>query len=195
MRSVPPEDYPGPSRRRRRRAALMTAGILAGGIAVAACGSGPSGPGTASASADGSTQATGLLAYASCMRAHGVPNFPDPASSGGIPKETSQQLGVSDSQLSAAQSDCQRLIPPGQSLSGQTSQTVTTQEQQDYLRVSACMHAHGFASFPEPSFSGGQVEYPQVQHLVDVSSPQFIRAYHICQKLIPAGLPFSGSGG
>jgi hypothetical protein len=178
--------------------ALITAGILAAGIAVAACSS-PSTPGAAtgssataaSPSADGST---GLLAYSSCVRSHGVPNFPDPASDGGIPKETGQQLGVSDSQLQAAQSACQHLIPPGESLGGQPIQTITAQQQQYYLKAAACMRSDGITNFPEPVFQNGQVEFPMLSHLVDLNSPLFTRAYHICQKLIPPGLPDSGSG-
>jgi hypothetical protein len=189
-------------RPRLRGAALMTAGILAAGAALAACGGDPSTPGAATGSpataasppAGGSTQATGLLAYSSCVRSHGVPNFPDPASSGGIPKETGPQLGVSYSQLQAAQSACQRLIPPGESLSGQPIQTITAQQQQYYLKGAACMRTHGITNFPEPTFQNGQVEFPMLSHLVDLNSPQFTRAYHICQKLIPPGLPDSGSG-
>jgi len=179
---------------RWRRAALVTAGIVAAGVAVAAC-AGPSSPGAGGPSADDSTPATGLLAYSSCVRSHGVPSFPDPASSGGIPKESSQQLGVSLSVLEAAQGACQHLIPAGQSLSGQHRQTVTAQQQEYYLKAATCMRSHGITNFPEPVFSGGQVEFPQLQRLVDVGSPQFTRAYHVCQKLIPAGLPFSGSAG
>jgi hypothetical protein len=182
-----------------RGAVLVMAGILAVGVALAACSDGSSTPGAAtgspvtgaSPSADGST---GLLAYSSCMRSHGVPNFPDPASSGGIPKETGQQLGVSDSQLQAAQNACQHLIPPGESLSGQQIQTITAQQQQYYLKAAACMRSHGITNFPEPVFQNGQVEFPELQHLVDLNSPQFTQAYHICQKLIPHGLPDSGSG-
>lgn len=129
------------------------------------------------------------------MRAHGVPNFPDPSSDGGIPKETGQQLGVSLSQLQAAASACQHLIPAGESLGGQHIQTITTQDQQYYLKAVACMHAHGITNFPEPVFQDGQVEFPMLQHLVDLNSPQFMRAYQICRKLIPPGLPDSGSGG
>jgi hypothetical protein len=181
------------------RTALITAGILAAGVAVAACGGGASTPGAATGSpataasppADGST---GLLAYSACMRSHGVPNFPDPASGGGIPKETGQQLGVSDSQLQAAQSACQHLIPPGESLGGQPIQTITAQQQQYYLKAAACMRSHGIANFPEPVFQDGQVEFPMLEHLVDLNAPQFTQAYHICQKLIPPGLPDSGSG-
>jgi len=200
---IPQDPHPEPRRRPRLRgAAVMTAGILAVGVGVVACGSDPSTPGratgspasAASPSADGSTQATGLLAYSSCVRSHGVPNFPDPDSSGGIPKETGQQLGVSLPQLQAAQSACQHLIPPGESLSGQPIQTITAQQQQYYLKAAACMRSHGITNFPEPVFQGGQVEFPMLQHLVDLNSPQFTQAYHACRKLIPPGLPDSGSG-
>lgn len=130
------------------------------------------------------------------MRSHGMVKFPDPNSSGGIPKEAPQQLGVSTSQLQEAQHACLHLLPAGQSLSGQASQTVTAQDQQDYLKAAACMRSHGIANFPEPSFSNGQVEFPKLAHLVDLNSPLVARAYHVCQKLIPAGLPYSsGSGG
>jgi hypothetical protein len=201
MHYIPPGTCPvEPGRRPRLRgAALMMAGILAVGVAVAACSGGPSTPGAAtdppatavSPSADGST---GLIAYSTCMRSHGVPNFPDPASSGGIPKETGQQLGVSDAQLQAAQNACYQLLPAGESLSGQPIQTITAQQQQYYLKAAACMRSHGVSNFPEPVFQNGQVEFPMLEHLVDLNSPQFTQAYGICHKLIPPGLPDSGSG-
>jgi hypothetical protein len=196
---IPPGTSLEPRRRPRLRGtALVMAGILVAGLAVVACG-GSSTPGVAtgspaaavSPSADGST---GLLAYSTCMRSHGVPNFPDPDSSGGIPKETGQQLGVGLSQLQAAQNACQHLIPPGESLGGQPIQTITAQQQQYYLKAAACMRSHGVPSFPEPVFQNGQVEFPELSHLVDLNSPQFTQAYHVCQKLIPPGLPDSGSG-
>jgi hypothetical protein len=200
VRNIPQEADLEPRRRPRlRRPALITAGILAAGIAVAACSGGSSTPGgatgspaTAAGASAGGT--TGLLAYSSCMRSHGVPTFPDPTSSGGIPKETGQQLGVSLSQLQAAGDACQHLIPPGESLSGQQIQTITAQQQQYYLKAAACMRSHGISNFPEPVFQNGQVEFPMLQHLVDLNSPQFTQAYHVCQKLIPPGLPDSGSG-
>ena len=176
------------------------------GPGLAACG-GPSTPGVAtgsttstntasSSSAGGSTGATGLLAYSSCVRSHGVPNFPDPTGSGGIPKETAQQLGVGQSQLQAAQNDCKDLLPAGGSLSGQANQTITVAQQQYYLKVAACMRSRGVANFPEPSFFGGSVEFQGLGHLPGVHSPLFAGAFHICQKLIPPGLPYgSGSGG
>jgi hypothetical protein len=181
-----------PAARPVRRAALLMASILAVGGALTACGTDPQ---TTGAATDSPAASAGLLAYSSCMRSHGVPNFPDPASSGGIPKLTQQQLGVSQAQFAAAQSACQHLLPPGQSLSGQPQQTISAQQQADYLKAAACMRSHGLTNFPEPTFAGGRVEFPMLEHLVDLNSPQFSRAYKICRKLIPPGLPYSGSGG
>ncbi len=183
----------------------MTAGAIAIGVAVTACGAGPSTPGVAtvptttaatSPSAAASTHATGLLAYASCMRTHGVANFPDPTGSGGIPKEAVIRAfrAVSHSQAEAAQNNCEPLLPAGGSLSGEASQPVTAQDQQDYLNAAACMRSHGVANFPDPTFSNGTVSFDEPSGL-DTHSAQFTRAAHTCRKLIPAGLPDSGSGG
>jgi hypothetical protein len=201
-----------PEERRRtvlwwRSAGPLVVVLVLVAVSLAACGGSPSngvaGSGSttttstaASSSAHGSTGATGLLAYSSCMRSHGVSNFPDPTSNGGIPKETAQQLGVSQSQVQAAQSDCTRLLPAGGTLSGTNNQTITVAQQQYYLKVASCMRSHGVTNFPEPSFFGGSVEFQGLGHLPGVHSPLFTHAFDICRKLIPAGLPYgSGSGG
>jgi hypothetical protein len=198
------ETYIEPRRHPRlRRAALLTAGILAVGAAVAACGGGPTTPSAAtgstttsvaSSSEGGSTDATGLVAYSSCMRSHGVPNFPDPASSGGIPKAgvISAEGAVSSAQVNAAQNACKRLLPAGSSLSGKPIQAITKQDQQDYLKVAACLRSHGIPNFPDPAFSDGTVHF-DIPSSIDTHSTQFTRAEQICQRLIPAGLP--GSAG
>jgi hypothetical protein len=130
------------------------------------------------------------------VRSHGVPKFPDPTSNGGIPKETAQQLGVSQSQLQAAESDCTHLLPAGGTLSGTNNQTITVAQQQYYLKVAACMHSHRVTNFPEPSFFGGSVEFQGLGHLPGVGSPLFKHAFDVCRKLIPAALPYgSGSNG
>ena len=51
------------------------------------------------------------VAFSDCIRSHGVPNFPDPASNGELPKASPQQLGVSSSRFQAAQRACQHLLP------------------------------------------------------------------------------------
>ena len=191
--------HPRPIRRTRvGRAALMAAGILAVGVTFAACGGGSPTPGAATGSTGGSshgTQGTGLLAYASCMRSHGVPNFPDPDGSGGIPKQAliNALQAVSSSQAKAAQNACNNLMPAG-GLSGQPAETITAQDQQDYLKAASCLRSHGFPNFPDPTFSGGTVHF-DVPSSIDTQSAKFMHAQQICQQLIPAGLPDSGRSG
>jgi hypothetical protein len=91
------------------RAAVTTGAVLAVGIAVAGCGGGSSSSGIAhlSTSTSGGSPASGggssspessantqqkMVTYAQCMRTHGVPNFPDLTSSGGIPKNLSENM-------------------------------------------------------------------------------------------------------
>ncbi len=199
---ISPETYLEPGRHPRwRRAALATTGILAVGAAVAACGGGPSTPSAVTgsttttavnSSTGGSTDATGLVAYSSCMRTHGVPNFPDPTSSGGIPKAgvISAEGAVSSAQVNAAQNACKSLLPAGSSLSGTPIQTIPTQDQQDYLKVASCLRSHGITNFPDPTFSNGTVHF-DIPSSIDTHSTQFTQAKQICQKLVPAGLPGS----
>ena len=105
--------------RRPRRAwlpdVLIAAAILALVLlAAVACssGSGPSSAGSGGSPAAGGSAATpSAVGYSHCMRSHGVPNYPDPPSGGQVPKADPQQLGVSTSQLQAAQRSCRHLYP------------------------------------------------------------------------------------
>jgi hypothetical protein len=182
---------------RPRRAGVLavSAGLV---LLTAACGGSPSSSHSPSSTgtggspnAGGSASSPSALAFSGCMRSHGVPNFPDPPPSfnGKFPGSSPQQLGVSRSRLLAATGACQSLLPavPGQA-------RLTAQDQRDYLRAAACMRSHGITSFPDPVFSGGGVNFPIPSSSIDTSSPQFTQARQICQRLIPAGLPYSGSG-
>jgi hypothetical protein len=95
------------------------------------------------------------------MRSHGVPNYPDPDSSGQLPKPDAHHLGVSDSQLQAVQQRCQHELPSnGHALdSGSISdcmmaedcpralvQHVLTEERSFAL----CMRSHGVPNWPDP---------------------------------------------
>jgi hypothetical protein len=126
------------------------------------------------------------------VRAHGVPDFPDPGGNGQIPKEAAVRAfrEVGDSRARAATSACANLNP-----AGQESPTLTLQEEQDYLRAAACMRSHGFTSFPDPTFTGGQVNLPPIPSSIDTKSRRFTQAAQTCIKLIPAGLPGTRPGG
>ena len=59
-----------------------------------------------------------LLKYAQCMRSHGVPNFPDPTSTGGFDLGPSLGINPQSSTYKTAESACQSLAPGGSSSSG-----------------------------------------------------------------------------
>lgn len=172
----------------RTAASVLAAGVLV--MLGAGCGGGRSAAKLATDSTR-SQQARGLVAFASCMRSHGVPSFPDPSSSGGIPKPAvvSAFQAVSKTQGDTAQNACNHLLPSG-GLSGQRVQTITPQDQQDYLRAAACMRSHGFPSFPDPTFRNNEA-HVNMPSSINQNSAQFTTAATICTKLIPAGLPGS----
>jgi hypothetical protein len=71
------------------------------------------------------TQANELrqtLAFAKCMRSHGVPKFPDPkvAANGGMLQSIGPEMGVDPSSpaFKRAQQTCQQLVPGGPSIEG-----------------------------------------------------------------------------
>jgi hypothetical protein len=189
-----PGDGPGPRPpwpRRVPAAGVITVMATAALLAAACSSGGPSSTGSGgSANARGSANSSSAVAYSRCVRAHGVPNFPDPDSNGQIPKEAAARAlrEVSDSRAKAATNACANLNPAGQG-----SPALTAQEQQDYLRAAACMRSHGITNFPDPTFPGGHVNL-SIPSSIDTQSRQFTRAAETCTKLIPAGLPYSRSG-
>ena len=174
---------PRPPWPRRARAAAVITVMAAAAVLAAACGGSPSSTGSGgSPTAGGSANSPSGVAYSRCVRAHGVPNFPDPGSNGQISKPAVVRAlrEVSDSRARAATYACARLNP------GRAAPVLTAQEQQDYLRAAACMRSHGFTSFPDPTFPGGHASLPRIPSNIDTKSRQFIAAGQTCIKLIPA---------
>jgi hypothetical protein len=118
------------------------------------------------------------------MRSHGVPGFPDPNSSGAIPKESLQQLGVSAPGFQAAQSACVHLLPNGGRGSAPAQ---AAQVRAKALRFSRCVRAHGVTNFPDPG-SDGHIPDPASVH-IDQGSPQFQAANQACRQWRPPYMP------
>jgi hypothetical protein len=193
MNNCPPGRAPGPRQpwpRRARVAAVITA-MAAATLPAAACGGSPSSAGSGGSPNAGGSANSQAVAYSRCVRAHGVPNFPDPDSNGQIPKDAAVPAlrEVGDSRAKAATYACRNLNPAGQG-----NPILTAQEQQDYLKAAACMRSHGLSNFPDPTFPGGRVSLP-VPSGIDTRSRQFTQAAQTCTKLIPAGLPGTRPGG
>jgi hypothetical protein len=118
-----------------------------------------------------SAQQTAGLAFSRCMRARGVPNFPDPDAQGNFPQFST---GVAKRVSAAADSACRHLLPSGGS-------TGTPQQRQEKLvfalKVAQCLRADGYPTFPDPSGSG-KSNPPGI----DLSSPRFQAAEDNCEK-------------
>jgi hypothetical protein len=126
---------------------LLVAALLSG-VLVAGCGTSSTSPtGSGSTSAATSEVASGL-AFSRCIRAHGVPSFPDPKVSGQAVRMGSARTIESPAFQSAAHS-CQRLLPKG----APGPEPPSGQAQARMLAVSACMRKHGISGFPDPTAS------------------------------------------
>jgi hypothetical protein len=169
-------------------AAVVAAAGL--GLLAAACGGSPArhvaqlGTTTSTTASAASAPQADALAFSHCMRSHGVPSFPDPSSSGAIPKVALEQLGVSSSRFQAAQSACRNLLANGGS--GPTPAQLQ-QERAQALRFSGCMRTHGVPNFPDP---GGDGRIPDPSSLgINQASPKFEAANQACRANRPPYIP------
>ena len=163
-------------RRARLRPARAAPAIIAMAVLAplaAACGGSPSRAGSGgSPPAGGPADSTSAVAYSACMRSHGVPNYPDPDSSGQLPKTGAQLLGISTSQYQTAQQTCRHLLPTGGSVQQQEAQCMQNsdcppallqQMMAGDLKLARCMRSHGVPNFPDPTNGGS--EWPLFPYL------------------------------
>lgn len=146
-----------------RPARTVAAIIVTAALALlAACGGGPSSAGSGGPpNAGGSATSPSAVAYSACMRSHGVPNYPDPSSNGGLPKGDAQAFGVSSSQFQAARTACRHLLPSSDtafaaSLTqclqiGDCPQAVVQQALTEGRNFAQCMRNHGVPNWPDPT--------------------------------------------
>jgi hypothetical protein len=154
-------------RRRRRLIPVFAIALAALCLLAAGCGSG-------SSTTAATTAQTGALAYSACMHSHGVPNFPDPNSSGDIPKDQVVPLAGSP-QFQIAQSACQHLFSgPNQSAEPKRIRLA------DALAFARCMRGRGFASFPDPTNQGQLTPEMVTAAGIDLHQPELLRAGLAC---------------
>jgi hypothetical protein len=165
---------------RAAAAFVVTASLI---LLAAACSGSPSTSGAGGSSNTGGSTNTHQVAFSRCMRSSGVTNFPDPNNSGVIPKESSQELGVSSSKFQSAQSACQHLLPNG---GHGPNQAEVEQVKAQGLQFAQCMRNHGVA-LPDPG-SDGQIPDPASVGL-NQGSPSFQAANQACAKYRPPYMP------
>ena len=148
------ERPPWPNRPRRQRWATrlgLPAAAITAAAAIAACGGGSSSGGiahlssssTKAKSAVTSTEKPNPLAFAQCMRKHGLPDFPDPTSSGQL--QLPSGLTTSSPAFQKAAKVCGYLI------GGETAPkpiTQTPQMQATALKLARCMRGTACRTSP-----------------------------------------------
>jgi hypothetical protein len=174
------------------RAAIAVAAITM----FSACGGGSGS--TPSASND--PQAAGL-AFAQCMRAHGV-NVPDPSSgggAGGVVRISGGGPGGAtgpNAKTQAALTACQKYLPK---IGGNGGGTPDPARQAQLLQFTQCMRAHG-VNVPDPQSGGGIVIGGPAGsgQNINPNSASFKSAQKACQKYLPgrgSGINVQGGGG
>jgi hypothetical protein len=130
------------------------------------------------------TQQSGTVGFTHCLRSHGIAKFPDPGSSGAIPKVSLQQLGVSSAQFQSAQSACRQYLPNGGRAPDRAEQQAVAQTSVKFAR---CVRAHGVRNFPDPAADGRIPDPASVG--IDQGSRQFEAANTACARYRPPYMP------
>ena len=136
----------------RCRRPLILVSAVAGtalSLLAAGCGGGGGSPGVAtvvsSATCHHDDAASGVVAYSSCMRSHGVPGFPDPTAPG---TSRSPRCSRQEQQRPPVRRCQQCLQRPASEGGLNQGPTITRADQLDYLKAAACMRRHGSLTFP-----------------------------------------------
>jgi hypothetical protein len=128
------------------------------------------------------------------MRAHGVPDYPDPDATGAVTIKagpSNSDLNPNSAAFQAAKQACQSL----EAAKGHRPQGF----KQNLLAYAACMRSHGLPDFPDPVFQkdGVEIDLPSD---INENSPLFQAADQACRPLktggsaTPTAGPGSGSG-
>jgi len=138
---------------------------------------------------------SGALAYANCMRSHGVPDFPDPNSQGDfqlrpVRVENGRTTPVGDlipasPAFQAAQRACGSFGSAGRQVTAAQEEQAFQQE----LKAAACMRASGVPNYPDPKLIDGSIDL-EFSDVINPNSPAFQRAARKCGK---PGVPLAGT--
>jgi CDGSH-type Zn-finger protein len=163
---------------------LSAAVILAVACAVALCACGSS---SKKPAADRGGNA--LIAFSTCMRANGVPNFPDPSGAGGL-NIAGTGINPQAPAFESAQAACVKLMP-----GGGPGTHATAQQIKDATETAECMRNHGVSGFPDPLITDtppainpgeystaeyGNGMFTGIPSSIDVNSPAFEAAAKTC---------------
>jgi hypothetical protein len=159
---------------------------LASILLIAACG------GSSKPTHSDAGRYSAFVAVSKCMRAHGVTDFPDPSSNGGI--QLPNNFDVESPVFKSARDTCFKLLP---GRAGMPKASAT--EIADARNTAQCMREHGVTSFPDPivttkppyELNLNPADYSEVTAggglvialpiSINTQSPAFVKAAKICR--------------
>ncbi|KPI05700.1 hypothetical protein OK074_4415 [Actinobacteria bacterium OK074] len=172
---------------------LLAVSLLFGGSVLTACSDNANANSASDPSASPTSAFDRALAYSECMRANGVPDFPDPQQdTGGVQLSPDQGVDPNSSAFKSAQEACRDKAPQG--LSGGSAGGSL-----DSAKVTAwakCLRDNGVPKFPDPEIDGSTMHIDLQSAGVDPSSSEFTQAMQTCQSKYPGGgVMFGPAGG
>jgi hypothetical protein len=125
------------------------------------------------------------IKFSACIRAHGVPSFPDPNAQGVFSLSGSDASLPQTPQFQRAQKACRTLLHLG---GAPPSAAQQAQMLAQLLKYSQCMRSHGVTNFPDPTDSDGRVGLQvNLSGSLNPQSSIFQRAQSACASLQPGG--------
>jgi hypothetical protein len=195
------------------RLCVLALAALLSGVLVAGCGgSGGSaqtttpgaspavvaavGSSTTSSGSDLPATVSPGVAFARCMRARGVPNFPDPQPGDGLLFSVNG-LARSSPAFEAAQAKCRPLLPSGGPPAPGSNTHPSAATLSKLVRIARCMRQHGVPDFPDPRTSVPLHPFPSGEGVItdydgaillfpstlNIASPAYTRATAECGTL------------
>lgn len=197
---------PNYHQKRMARPLLLALSVVAAGALVAGCsdsgssdastsvgGSDPSSSSSSGSSGSSDSSSSAGVAYAKCMREHGVSNFPDPTedSGGGVKLVIPQGVDQNSPTFKSAQSACQSLLYQGDTGDAAGSRAF------DATKVAAwakCIRENGVPNFQDPQVNGNTIIIDaNAAGLSGRDDPKFSKAAEACYSIRPGGtLAFMG---
>ena len=145
-------------------------------LLMTGCGS-SSGPPSTTAS---NNPAAAAFKYASCMRNHGVADYPDPQvttnPNGSVATAIAGPANASAAPaFRSAQKACSGILLAPSSSNGSGGPS-----RQEFLAFAHCLHTHGIPDFPDPD-TQGQITGQMIDSSgVDLKAPSFMTAADAC---------------